>query len=91
MGTYTKLIEPENLLESVPPKVSSPLTISGTLVGSNETETRSSVMTPCANRLSVTIPGMRTPSVALILAKRPEDYSHQWGWSTACQEKECRR
>ena len=59
MNTHTKLIEPENLVESVPPKVSSPLTISGELVGSNETETKSWVMIPCANRLSVTICGRK--------------------------------
>ena len=54
MKAYTKLMAPVNLLESVPPNVSSPLTISGVSVGSNETETRSSEMIPCEKRLSVT-------------------------------------
>ena len=54
MQAYTKLMAPVNLLESVPPNVSSPLTISGVSVGSNETETRSSEMIPCEKRLSVT-------------------------------------
>lgn len=54
LPTHTKLMEPVNLDESVPPKVSSPLVISSELVGSNETETRFCVITPWANRLSVT-------------------------------------
>ena len=54
MGTYTKLIEPENLLESVPPKVSSPFVTESCVVGSNEIATKFWLMTACENRLSVT-------------------------------------
>ena len=52
--TYAKLMEPVNLEESVPPKVSSPLTVPGTDVGSNEMATRSCSVTACANKLSTT-------------------------------------
>ena len=39
----------------MPPKVSSPLTISGESVGSKETETSWAGMTPCENSVSVTV------------------------------------
>ena len=52
--THAKLIEPTNLLASVPPHVISPLTVPGSEVGSKEMATMSSAMTACAYRLSVT-------------------------------------
>jgi hypothetical protein len=48
-------ISPVNLLESVPPKVSSPFSISNKVVGSNEIATRLSGIFPCLNKLSVTL------------------------------------
>ena len=53
--TCAKEIVPVNFEESVPPKVSSPLTLSSCWVGSNDTATSFEVMTPCAKRLSVTV------------------------------------
>ncbi len=47
---------PVNLLESVPPKVSSPLVEVKLVVGSKETATKFEVIIPCENKLSVTIP-----------------------------------
>ena len=44
-----------NLVESVPPKVSSPLVDDSLCVGSNETATSCAVITPCVKRLSVTV------------------------------------
>ena len=38
--TYVKLIDPVNLLESVPPNVTSPLVDSKVVVGSNDTATK---------------------------------------------------
>ena len=43
-----------NLLESVPPNVTSPLVDSSDVVGSKETATKFCVITPCENKLSVT-------------------------------------
>jgi hypothetical protein len=43
---------------SVPPKVSSPLTVSAWFVGLKETPISFAVMVPCEKRLSVTV-GMR--------------------------------
>ena len=48
------MIEPVNLLESVPPKVSSPFWELSEVVGSNETATRLVGMRPWLNALSVT-------------------------------------
>ena len=47
-------MEPVNLLESVPPKVSSPLVTVSSVVGSKETPTTALEMRPCFNKLSVT-------------------------------------
>jgi len=49
------VIAPVNLLESVPPKVSSPFVTDADVVGSNETPISSDVIVPCENRLSVTV------------------------------------
>lgn len=43
------------LVLSVPPNVSSPLAAPEDVVGSNEMPIESSVMVPCAKRLSVTV------------------------------------
>lgn len=50
---------PVNLLESVPPKVSSPFVDSSDVVGSNETATTSDEMRPWESALSVTNLGIR--------------------------------
>ena len=52
--THAKLIFPVNFLESVPPKVSSPLVIDSEVVGSNDTATRCCGIFFCEERLSVT-------------------------------------
>lgn len=53
--SYTKLRGPVNLLESMPPKVSSPFVISRLVVGANEMPTSCASIRPCANALSVTV------------------------------------
>ncbi len=50
-----KVMEPVNLLESVAPKVSSPLVTDSELVGSKETASKLLGMVPWLKRLSVTI------------------------------------
>ena len=55
---HAKLIEPTNLAESVPPKVTSPLTLGKVVVGSKEIPTWFAAMTACAKRLSVTMTGI---------------------------------
>ena len=52
---HVKLIDPVNLLESVPPNVNSPLVSDSDDVGAKETETKLDGMVPCANKLSVTL------------------------------------
>ena len=52
--TYVKVIEPVNLVESVPPKVTSPFVAESALLGSKDTATRFCGMDPCEKRLSVT-------------------------------------
>ena len=54
-GTHAKEIEPVNLEESVPPKVSSPLVTLSELVGAKDTATKFEVMMRCEKRLSVTV------------------------------------
>jgi hypothetical protein len=49
-----KVIEPVNLLESVAPKVNSPLALLSEFVGSKETATKFDGITPWVNKLSVT-------------------------------------
>ena len=51
---HKKLIDPVNLLESVPPKVSSPLVSDKEDVGAKDTETKLDGMAPCVKRLFVT-------------------------------------
>ena len=48
-------MEPVNLLESVAPKVNSPLVLDSELVGSKETASKFEGMVPWLNRLSVTM------------------------------------
>ena len=48
------VMEPVNLVESVPPKVSSPLVDSSDVVGSNETPITADEIRPCERALSVT-------------------------------------
>jgi len=52
---------PLNLEESVPPKVSSPLVTSSTVVGSKETATKLSGMVPCENKFPVTVATVVVP------------------------------
>ena len=58
INTNAKLMEPTNLAESVPPKVTSPLTLGKVVVGSKEIPTWFAAMTACAKRLSVTMTGI---------------------------------
>ena len=44
-----------NLVESIPPKVSSPFVVSRLVVGANEIPTSCASMRPCTNALSVTV------------------------------------
>jgi hypothetical protein len=52
---YVKLIAPVNLVESVPPHVSSPFVTLSEVVGSNETATRFAEIVPALKRLPVTV------------------------------------
>ena len=54
-GTYVKVMDPVNLLESVAPNVNSPLVLDSEVVGSNETATKFDDILPWLKRLSVTI------------------------------------
>ena len=56
-----KVMEPVNLEESVPPKVSSPFSTEEVVVGSKETATESTGMVPCEYRLSVNVGTDETP------------------------------
>ena len=49
------VIDPVNLVESVPPNVNSPFWLSSVVVGSKDTETMSDGIVPWLNRLSVTV------------------------------------
>jgi hypothetical protein len=49
------VIDPVNLVESVPPNVNSPFLLESEVVGSNDTETMSDGMVPWLKRLSVTV------------------------------------
>jgi hypothetical protein len=66
---YMFVIDPVNLVESVPPNVNSPFGLDDVVVGSKDTETRSDGMVPWLNRLSVTVgmgvfvSGDRVPTV----------------------------
>lgn len=53
-------MEPVYLLESTPPKVSSPLALESVVVGANETATEFREMVPWESKLSVT--GARSAS-----------------------------
>ena len=48
-----KVMDPVNLLESVPPNVNSPLVISSVFVGAKDTATKFWPIVPCLKRLSV--------------------------------------
>ena len=52
---YMYVIDPVNLVESMPPNVNSPFLFDDEVVGSNDTETRSDEIVPWLNRLSVTV------------------------------------
>jgi hypothetical protein len=52
---YMFVIDPVNLVESVPPNVNSPFWFDDVVVGSKDTETRSDGIVPWLNRLSVTV------------------------------------
>jgi hypothetical protein len=66
---YMFVIDPVNLVESVPPNVNSPFAFDDVVVGSKDTETRSDGIVPWPNRLSVTVgmgvfvSGDRVPTV----------------------------
>jgi len=55
MSTYTQVIAPVNLVESVPPNVNSPFLTDVVVVGSKDTATSSDVMVPWLKSLSVTV------------------------------------
>ena len=60
MSTYTQVIAPVNLVESVPPNVNSPFLVDVVVVGAKDMPISSDVMVPWLNRLSVTV-GMEEP------------------------------
>src|SRR5882757_388515 len=60
MSTYTQVIAPVNLVESVPPNVNSPFLVDVVVVGAKDMPISSDVMVPWLNRLSVTV-GMEDP------------------------------
>lgn len=74
---YTYAISPVYLLESVPPKVSSPLVVDSSVVGSNEMPTSSASIRPSAKALSRTV-GISPPLdvVPSVRSTGPRLYEH---------------
>lgn len=67
-NTYTKVIDPVNLLESVPPKSISPLVVDTDVGGSKEIPISSVLMKCWASKLSGTV-GTLPPSLVVSMQK----------------------
>ena len=67
IDTYTKVISPVNLLESIPPNVSCPLGSDSEVAGANEMPTSFVASSPCVKALSVTVGTVSRPVVVSML------------------------